>query len=49
MAYELYLTDPQMQTVISGPRWSACDWYKLLSRVGCVGGDFSQTTDNVKT
>jgi len=39
------------KTVISGVRWSASDWYGLLSKVtgvGCVGGDFSQITHNHK-
>jgi len=37
MAYDLYLNDPQMQTVdetaINGQRWLASDWYRLLSKV----------------
>jgi len=40
ITFELYLN---VQTVISGPRWSASHWYVLLIMVSGVGGDFSQT------
>ena len=47
MASELYLNDPEMQTVgkkvIGDSCSSACDRYGLLSKVDGVGGDFSQT------
>jgi len=46
ITFELYLN---VQTVISGPCWSALDRYGQLVTAGGVGGDFSPTGETVNS